>query len=312
MRKTPIALIYPKAEPSLWRPLFENLDPSIDLQIWPDIDFEARIEFAIAYNQPEGSLSRLPHLKVLCSLRAGVEDLVCDPALPSHVRVVRYVDESLTRQMVEYVVMMVLAQKRRLLQFRIQQQEQRWDRHLKESPRKAAVGIMGLGEIGGRIAMALRSLDQEVRGWSRSPKILGGCETFHGRERLEEFLSGTDILVSVLPLTRETREILNYDLFFALRRGASIISVGRGDHLVENDLLKALDEGQLSEAALDVFPIEPLPPGHLFWSHPKIVVTPHVAGITDIPCLVARTMETFHCFQRGAPLPFEVDREAGY
>ena len=174
------------------------------------------------------------------------------------------------------------------------------------------VGIMGLGELGGAAARALAALEFDVAGWSRGPKEIPGVECFHGDSGMDTFLARTEILICLLPLTAETEGILNTELFARLPMGASLINAARGGHQVEEDILAALDSGQLSEATLDVFHEEPLPADDPFWRHPRVTITPHNASLTDPDGAVRQVIENIHRFRRGEALPNIVDPKAGY
>jgi glyoxylate/hydroxypyruvate reductase len=214
--------------------------------------------------------------------------------------------------MVEYVTMAVLALHRDLLHFIAQQKAQVW-REIRITPAKRRrVGVMGLGQLGQAVLERLTAFDFPLLGWNRSMREIDGVTCYTGMGTLPDFLAQTDILVCLLPLTDETRGILNADLFARLPRGASLVNVGRGPHLVEADFLAALDSGALSGAVLDVAEPEPLPAGHPFWSHPRILVTPHNASMTTPDTAVDFVLDVIARHRRGEELPGRVDRSRGY
>ena len=214
--------------------------------------------------------------------------------------------------MLEYVTMAVLALHRDLLHFIAQQREQTWSEIQITQAVKRRVGIMGLGLLGQAVLERLKVFGFPLAGWNRSPRTIEGVSCYAGEEALRDFLAQTDILVCLLPLTGQTRGILNRSLFEALPRGAKLVNVGRGGHLVADDLIDALDRGVLSAAVLDVAEPEPLPAGHPFWNHPRILLTPHNASMTTPETAVEFVLETIGRHRRGDSLPGLVDRERGY
>ena len=224
--------------------------------------------------------SSLPNLKAIFPVGAGVDHIAADPERPKHLPVIRMVEEGLTAGMTEYVVMQVLYHHRDMLAYRHQAAEKIWREIPAVPAHQRRIGILGLGVLGQDAARMLVRFGFDVAGWSRTPKEIEGVTCFHGPEGLDQMLARTDILVCLLPLTPATRGILNGELFAKLPRGACLINVGRGGHQVERDLLEALDSGQLREATLDVFEEEPLPADSPLWSHPQVIVTPHIASMT--------------------------------
>jgi glyoxylate/hydroxypyruvate reductase A len=221
-------------------------------------------------------------------------------------------EPGIAETMVEYVTMAVLALHRDLLHFVSQQKEQVW-REIRITPAKRRrVGVMGLGQLGQAVLDRLKAFDFPLLGWNRSPRAIEAVTCYAGTDTLPEFLAQADILVCLLPLTDETRGILNADLFARLPRGAGLVNVGRGPHLVQSDFLAALDSGALSGAVLDVADPEPLPAGHPFWSHPRILLTPHNASMTTPDTAVDFVLDVIARHRRGEDLPGRVDRSRGY
>jgi glyoxylate/hydroxypyruvate reductase A len=226
---------------------------------------------------------------------------------------VRFVDRSLSREMAQYVVMHTLMFHRRQRVFDALQGLAKWRQMI--PPRATTdtrIGILGLGEIGTMAAERLRDLDFKVAGWSRSKKHVDGIESFAGTDAMRAFLARTDILICLLPLTPETRGILNKDTFAALPDGAFVINVARGGHLIEGDLLAAIDSGHLAGAVLDVFQTEPLPVESPLWTHPKITVTPHVAAISEPRAMARIVADGIERAESGKPLENVVDLTRGY
>jgi glyoxylate/hydroxypyruvate reductase A len=254
----------------------------------------------------------LKNLRVVFCRGAGVDRLLHDPALPRSVPVVRMVEPELTRGMVEYVLWQCLFHHRKVWELEAAQSCSAWRPHTYPAPWDRTIGILGLGELGSAAAAKLVEFGFTVRGWSRTPKTLPKVESFAGREQLPAFLARTEILVCLLPLTAETRGILNASLFAQLPRGASLINAARGGHLVEADLSAAMASGQIAAATLDVFETEPLPALHPFWSTERLYITPHNASITDPRSAAWRIAKQIAKFEAGEALDDVVDRTRGY
>ncbi|MBP2230313.1 glyoxylate/hydroxypyruvate reductase A [Azospirillum agricola] len=295
----------------VWRAEIAKRLPGLEMRVWPDVGDPADIRMALVWKPPAGLLASLPNLSLIVSLGAGVEPLLEDPTLPD-VPLVRMVSDGLTLDMAGYVAFQVLRWHRQMDDYAALQAQARWE-PLDHGPASAVtVGILGLGELGAAAARTLRTMDYHVLGWSRSPKQVEGVESFSGPDGLAAMLARTNTLVCLLPLTPDTQGILNAALFAALPAGAVVINAARGRHLVEADLLAALDSGHLRGASLDVTVTEPLPPGHPFWRHPKIRITPHVAAVTHPSLSAAQVAEAVRAFRAGEPLPNLVDRKRGY
>jgi glyoxylate/hydroxypyruvate reductase len=294
-----------------WRRELLRRLPDLEYRVWPDIGDPAGVDAALVWQPPPDLLRSLPNLEAVLSLAAGVDALLADPTLPE-VPLCRLVDPSLTRTMSEFVLLQALKYHRGLDTYARYQREARWRLHLPPPPAATAVGIMGLGVLGEDAARALRGHGFAVRGWSRTRKDLPGVACFAGADGLDEFLGGTAILVCLLPLTTETEGIIDDGLLARLPPGARLVNVARGRHLVEQDLIDALDRGHLAHASLDVFRDEPLPPEHPFWRHPRIDVTPHVASYGLPESAAEAVADNLRRLREGRPLANVVDRSRGY
>lgn len=294
-----------------WRAEIAKRLPDLEIRVWPDIGDPADIRMALVWKPPAGLLASLPNLSLIVSLGAGVEPLLEDPTLPD-VPLVRMVSDGLTVDMAGYVALQVLRWHRLVDDYAELQAAARWQPIDHRPASSVTVGILGLGELGAAAARTLKTMDYRVLGWSRSPKTLDGVESVSGPDGLAAMLGQTNILVCLLPLTPETHGILNAGLFAALPAGAVVVNAARGRHLVEADLLTALDNGHLRGASLDVFVEEPLPPAHPFWKRPNIRITPHVAAITHPSLSAGQVVEAVRAFRDGRPLPNLVDRKRGY
>ncbi len=300
-----------------WVRRFEALLPDRKIVILGEPFDRRDVHYVVSWKHPPGSLAGLPNLAAIFSLGAGVDHLMGDDRLPD-VPIVRVVDPDLTDRMSEYVVLHCLMHLRQQRRYDAQQRERVWleDEH-PPAAREVRVGIMGLGVLGGDAARKLEVMGFDVSGWSRSPKAVDGIAAYSGEDGLEAFLRRTDILVALLPLTEETRGILNKDLFARLARdgrlgGPILINAGRGGLQVEADILASLDDGTLKAATLDVFETEPLPPDSPLWTHPAVTVTPHNAAVSEAGAITAYIAEQIRRFEAGEPLAHVVKRDLGY
>ncbi len=303
-------------DPDEWRAALAKELPDLDFRVWtPDGkggDDPADIEYALVWGPEKGALKAFPNLKAIFSLGAGVNHLMDGRDLPPGVPVVRLVDPEMTRGMSEYVAYWVLHYHRLFGDYARIVENKGWDRLAQTGAQDRRVGIMGLGVMGLDAVERLRPFGFDVRGWSRSEKALEGVTTFHGTEGLTPFLERTEILVCLLPLTPETAGIINAGAISQLPKGAVVINAARGGHVVDEDLIEALDGGHLSAATLDVFHTEPLPDDHPFWAHPKITVTPHMASLT-VPATAAKAVaENIRRMEKGEPPEPIVEMTLGY
>ncbi|SDR54436.1 glyoxylate/hydroxypyruvate reductase A [Rhizobiales bacterium GAS113] len=309
----PIGVVY-KSEPvrgQIWRRVFEAQAPDMALRIWPDVGDTSDVRYLVAWLPPDDLVSSFPKLEVLFSAGAGIDQLDLDN-VPSQVRIVRMVDPDLTNSMVEYATFGVLALHRDLPAYLASQRDGRWTPQQVRRAADRTVGIMGLGVLGSALAETLRGFGFRLRGWSASRKSIAGMSTFAGKGEYGEFLAGTDILICLLPLTAGTRGILCASTFAALPRGARLLNVGRGGHLVEADLLSALETGQIDCAVLDVLGQEPPVPDHKLLRHPRVIVTPHIASITHPEPAARRVLEQIRRHRAGLELSDVIDRKRGY
>ncbi|SCB54989.1 glyoxylate/hydroxypyruvate reductase A [Bradyrhizobium shewense] len=294
-----------------WARFFAERAPDIPFRLWPDIGDPADIRYLVAWVPPDDIATRFPNLELVFSVGAGVDQFDATK-VPANIPLVRMLEPGIAETMVEYVTMAVLGLHRDLLNFIDQQKQQVW-REIRITPAKRRrVGVMGLGQLGQAVLERLKVFGFPLSGWNRSARGIEGVTCYAGADALPAFLSQADILVCLLPLTDETRGILNADLFARLPRGASLVNVGRGPHLVEADFLAALDSGALSGAVLDVTEPEPLPEGHPFWRHPRILLTPHNASMTTPDTAVDFVLDVIDRHRRGEELPGRVDRSRGY
>lgn len=299
------------ARANWWRQQLQQLLPELDCRLWQDGGDPADVEYAAVWRPPPGGLKRFPNLRAIFSIGAGVDHVFADPELPP-VPVIRLTGSALSQRMREYVALQVLRCHRRQAELDASQRECRWQPLISPLAGECSVGIMGLGQLGSAAAGTLVGLGFRVLGWARTAHAAAGVTCFHGAAELEAFLQRSRILVCLLPLTPATDGILNRALFERLPRGAWVINAGRGEHLVEADLLAAIDSGRLAGAVLDVFRTEPLPPEHPFWRHPRITVTPHVGSLIDPQTGGRLLAQRIRDFIAGDRISGVVDRDRHY
>jgi glyoxylate/hydroxypyruvate reductase A len=303
--------------PQRWKARFGEVCGDRRVVLLPDTSLDpADVHYAAVWKPVPGELAAFPNLRVIFNLGAGVDALMADRTLPD-VPLVRVAVDDLTSRMTEYVVLHALMHHRQELYLRESQRVQRWAPKYQWPAAAIGVGIMGLGTLGADAADVLRRLGFRVAGWSRSAKQVDGIECFHGTAQLDAFLARTDILVSLLPLTPDTRHILNRGLFTRLNRSSPLgapvlINAGRGGLQNEADILACLDDGTLGAVSLDVFAQEPLPADSAFWTHPKVVLTPHNATDTDADAISRYVAAQIARFEAGGTLENMVDRGRGY
>jgi glyoxylate/hydroxypyruvate reductase A len=296
-----------------WRQrLGTALGEAIDLRAWPDLGDAADIDIALAWKPPLGALATLPNLRLIVSTGMGVDHLLIDPDLPAGIPIVRIIDPGLVGQMAEYAIYWTLHHHRDMEAYAAQQRQRVWNEVPFTDTATRRVGVLGLGEIGADTARKIAALGFATAGWSRTPRAIAGVECLHGHDGLAALLRRSDILIDVLPMTPQTAHLLDARAFGLLPRGAFFINMARGGHVVDGDLIAALDSGQLSGAALDVFHVEPLPADHPFWTHPKIRVTPHIAGPTNPRTAAESVADNVRRLRAGRPLVNLIDRAAGY
>ena len=307
-----LLIIAPDFKVTSWVKHLGALQPGIEIRVWPEAGNASEIEFALCWNHPWGELTKYKNLKCIASLGAGVDHLIRDPDLPDGVPITRVVEHSMAQSMSEYVVLSVLNYCRQFDAYRSDQDQKHWHPRRPRLAEETHIGIMGMGQLGSDAAQKLSSLGFTVSGWSRRPKNMDGVQCFAAEDGFENFLSRSQILICLLPLTPSTKGILNRKTFDRLPKGAYVINVARGQHLVENDLIEALDSGRLAGACLDVFDVEPLPADHPFWNHPKIRVTPHISSITFPGAVAPQIIENYRRARTGRPLLNVVDLKRGY
>lgn len=295
-----------------WREIVSARVPQMPFLRWGHDEVDPlTVRYIAAWNAPPEFIAQFPNLEILFSVGAGIDQLPLD-ALPPQVRVVRMVEQGIITGMAEYVAMACLALHRDLPFFISEQRAGRWSYRHTRLASESRIGIMGLGELGRASLEILRPMGFPLSGWSRSPRVIEGVSCFSGEAGFEAFLAQSDILVCLLPLTDETRGILCRETFAKMPVGGAVVNAGRGGHLIADDLIAALDAGQLRAAMLDVTSPEPLPESHAFYRHPAIFLTPHVAAETRHETAGNVLADNVERLLAGEPLLGEVDRARGY
>ena len=291
----------PHHDPDAWVPLLQAAMPGCRISVWNPEGPPSGAQAALVWRPPAELFAHETGLHTLFNLGAGVDALLKMPEIPPHVRIVRLEDAGMAVQMAEYALYALLRVARDFEAFDQAQARQHWD--TRDGTRQAdwPVGVLGLGQVG-----------YPVAGWARTPREIPGVEVYAGREALPDFLARTRFLINVLPLTPDTQDILNRDTLSRLLPGAHLVNVGRGEHLVEEDLVAMLEEGEIAGATLDVFRTEPLPADHPFWRDPRVHVTPHIAARTLRDESIAQIAGKVAALMRGEAITGVVERGRGY
>lgn len=294
-----------------WKAHFSQKAPWVDFQTWPDISDVEAVRYLATWKLPADIAATFPNLKVLFSVGAGIDQFDLSK-LPEDLPIVRMIEPGISEGMAEYVTMAALALHRDLPGYLAKQRQQQWQPFYRSTLRWSRIGILGHGVLAQACLDKLKHFNFRLATWSRSHREVEGIQCFTGPKELGAFLSQTDILVCLLPLTSQTRKFLNEALLSQLPQGAALIHVGRGEQLDAGALLSALSSGALSSAVLDVTDPEPLPEGHALWLHPKIIVTPHIASVTNPETAIDQVLENLRNHAAGLPMLGLVDRRRGY
>lgn len=294
-----------------WLGVMKAALPQFEVLGWEPGSAACGARYAIVWAPPEAFFQTEKQLEAVLNLGAGVDALLALPSLPD-IPVYRLEDAGMAAQMAEYVIHSLSSLSRNFDTYAARQKQARWAPLPATHHQDWPVGIMGLGKLGAHVAAAVASLGYPVAGWARSAREQAGVEVFHGTAQFHDFLGRTRVLVNLLPLTPETRGIINRDLLQALRPDAVVINIARGGHVVDADLLAALDSGRLQGAVLDVFNQEPLPEDHPYWSHPKVRVTPHIAAVTLEADAAEQISRRILNLEQGKAADGLVRRDTGY
>ncbi len=292
-----------------WIEAFKKFDENIDIQIYPDIKNKDDITFALVWSQNDINFTQFKNLKCISSMGAGVDHILSNQTISNDIAITKIVDERLVESMWEYLLSVVMNIVTNQYKYIHHQKNIIWQPIQARNISNTTIGIMGLGQLGKVMVEKFSKMNFKVKGYSSSQKNIQGVETF---TTIEPFAKDVDILINLLPLTPDTKDILNYELFTKLNKESYLVNVGRGEHLNEEALLKALHENILEGAVLDVFSTEPLEPNHPFWKNEKIIITPHSASITDPQSVTNQIMENYKRVQSGMEVFNKINRKSGY
>jgi glyoxylate/hydroxypyruvate reductase A len=309
----PVIVFYSQYdEPAAWRPLFERHCPGWAFQVWPDVAEPDAVEVALVWKPPPGMLTAFPRLRLIINLGAGVDAILGDPNRPASVPVVRLNDPGMAIMMMQYVLYCALHYHRNFPEFAQAQKQRRWHYIHPRPTRHTHIGLLGLGMLGSFVAMELSRQGFTVSGWARTPKQIDGIVTTHGAHPAHEWLGTLDILVILLPLTPQTRGLVDRTVLQALPRGVKLVSVGRGAVVNEADLIEALRDGHVGAATVDTCEQEPLPPEHPFWAMENVILTPHLASVAVPESCMAQIVRDIGAVHAGKRPARVVDPAAGY
>ena len=307
-----IAILVPDRDTSLLEKTLQAELSNVSIFNYPNIPNSEEIDVLVVWKQPENVLSKFPNLKLISSLGAGIDHILTDKSLPENVPIVRITDEKLTISMRKYILMCILNFQKDIWGIFDFNDKQIWENnHIVEQSLK--VGIMGLGALGKDVAISLHKIGFQVFGYSFSEKEIHGIRCFSkAKNEFDDFLRSVNVLVNLLPLTAETKGILNWNLFEKLPDNSFLVNVGRGAHLIDVDLIKAIQEKKIKGAFLDVFNVEPLPKNHPFWAHSEVIITPHIASITNQKNAGIQIAENYRKLKKGEKLINQIDLGKGY
>ncbi len=295
-----------------WLDAFTRQQPDLQVVTEENVEDLAQVRWVAAWNPKPDLFAQFPNLEAVFALGAGVDAFVRRSDLSPEVPLIRLLDAGMAEQMVEYILWAALNVQRDFDLYRLQQQDKHWQEHQARSKQQLRIGILGLGALGQAVAKQLAAYGYPVKGWKRSALSLEGVEVLTGEEGLQQVVTASDLLVSLLPNTPKTQGLLDKKLLAQLPKGAALVNVARGVQLVDEDLLELLDTGHLRFAALDVFHQEPLAGDHPFWQHPKVVVTPHMAAATLPWPAAEQVLASLAALQQGQQPEGLVRQESGY
>jgi glyoxylate/hydroxypyruvate reductase len=307
-----IAIIFNQKDPKYWAETLQALLPETLIEIYPNIKDKDTVDFVLCWKPNQDVLAEFPNIKVMQSVGAAVDHIINTQNIHNDQTVCRIVDEALSNDMFEFLLTIVLTQLKNIPLYIKQKEQKLWEPKAYKNIKDLTISIMGLGNIGAEVAEKMASIGFKVKGWSASKKDIKRVYSFVGDSELANFLNGTDVLINILPVTQQTMGIINKKLLMQINKGGFFINVGRGNHVIETDLVEMLNSDQLSGALLDVFDIEPLPINHLFWGHPKIQITPHIASVTHIQSAALLVVENYKNHLKGFPVKHIASLKKGY
>jgi glyoxylate/hydroxypyruvate reductase len=307
-----IIIIFNNKDPKPWAKSLTEKLPQTVIQVYPNGENPDLVEFAVCWKPEKKVLNQFPNLKVIQSVGAAIDHITRTQDIKKGQILTRIVDENLSNDMWEFLLAAVMSNLKNLPRYFRQKDDKIWQQTGYGLIKNTTISILGLGKIGAFVAAQFAALGFIVKGWSQSDKTIENVQCFVGQNELTDFLNDTDLLINILPLTDVTENILDKMALKQVKKGSFLINVGRGEHLVESDLLELLDEDYLTGALLDVFRLEPLPQEHPFWSHPKIQITPHIASVTNVETAANQVAGNYVSYMSGKGLQNIVSMEKGY
>jgi glyoxylate/hydroxypyruvate reductase len=307
-----IILVFNNKDPKPWAHFLKEKLPETAISIHPEVENLEAVTFAVCWKADKNVLQKFPNLAVIQSVGASIDHITRNQILRENQIITRIVDDNLSNDMWEFLLAAVMSNLKNMAFYGLQKVEKKWQPTDYRAIKNTTISILGLGQIGTLVAEKFAALGFVVKGWSTSPKNIPNVACFAGQNTLETFLNNADFLINILPLTAATENFLDKNVLKQVKKGCFLINVGRGEHIVEEDLVELIDTGHLSGALLDVFRVEPLPQDHVFWTHPKIQITPHVASLTNIASATTLIAENYLNFTSGKGLQHVVSLEKGY
>lgn len=307
-----ILIIFENKDSKPWENLLKEKLPDTLIEVYPNVKDNSAVDFVICWKPKTGILDQFPNTKVIQSVGASIDHITNSQNINRNTVITRIIDAQLSSDMWEFLLTVVLSQIKNIPNYATQQKLKIWKQHEYKSINNTTISILGLGSIGGLVAKNFANLGFKVKGWSTSKKEISTIQSFTGENELDKFLEKSNFLINLLPLTKKTKGILNAKTLQKLTKGTFLINVGRGKHLIEEDILKLIDNSHLSGALLDVFNEEPLPENHPFWNHPKIQITPHIASLTNIKSVINQVIENYKRFINNQELLNTVSIKKGY
>lgn len=307
-----ILIIFENKDPKPWEKALKEKLPNTTIEIYPNVRDKKNIDFVICWKPIKNIFKQFPNIKVIQSVGASIDHVTTTQTINSSTIITRIVDENLSKDMWEFLLTIVLSELKNTKFYLEQQAKNTWKQQSYRSINDTTISILGLGKIGGYVADKFAQIGFNVKGWSNSPKQISNVKSYYGENEFDSFLNNTDFLINLLPLTIKTKGILNKKNFQKLPNTSFLINVGRGEHLVDVDLIDALNNSKLSGAFLDVFINEPLPKEHSFWNHAKIQITPHVASLTNVDSAIEQIRENYNRFLKKETLLNIVSLKKGY
>jgi len=307
-----ILIIFENKDSGPWEKILKEKLPNTLIEVYPNVKDSSTVNFVICWKPKNNVLSKFPNVKVIQSVGASIDHITNSQKISNSTIISRIVDKQLSIDMWEFLVAVVLSEIKNLPDYANQQKLKIWKQHQYQSIKNTTIAVMGLGKIGGLVAENFANLGFKVKGWSSSKKEISNVHSFSGEHEFDDFLENSNFLINLLPLTKQTEGILNEKILQKLTTGTFLINVGRGEHLIDKDLIKLLDSSHLSGALLDVFHEEPLPKNHPFWTHPKIKITPHIASLTNVESVINQVIENYQRFINNQELLHTVSIQKGY